>query len=517
MNATLTATDYMEGPLLLLGWIINSQLWDLLMSTGLGAIPFIVLMIREWYSVRREGDDEGNKGKLASNRIETGMWAMILCYACTCLPLFTVSIQANTSIVRSDGNGNACNVAVIGRGQWSSHTMNTMDGRSAKIPLWWAVVHLLSKGMTNGAIATIPCTPDWQAITTEVDLQSVRNPALRRELGEFQRACYGHARYKLFNSDNRVSDNDLMDTEWIGSKYFLETPGYYDSFYATRPILGFPYDEIRDRARSNTGPGRPGYPTCSEWWADSGAGLRTRLHESIDPTFWDHVRNIANLSTSVEDSVIRRMLSNQHGVGQNKPRVVRGYRDLDGGYFDTIGDGMSFIAGGAGGVMAGMLGKAGMDMLKQALPMIQYLLVTVVVIALPIVLLISGYSMTTAGTATFGLFGLWFLSFWWELARWLSSYLVTILHSGGGNKAGMLETIMSGPINAYDEMVLILVEWAMFLIFPALWMAMMSWAGYDSGRAIGRMLSDGSKSTKEAGDQASNIVKNTAMKGLGKK
>lgn len=44
-----------------------------------------------------------------------------------------------------------------------------------------------------------------------------------------------------------------------------------------------------------------------------------------------------------------------------------------------------------------------------------------IIICLPFVMAISIYSFKVAGMATFGLFALWFLTFWWEPARWINS------------------------------------------------------------------------------------------------
>lgn len=513
MNANLVVTDYMEAPLLLLAWIVNNALWDTLMMTGLAAVPFVAMMVSEWFRARREGDDEGNKGKLALNRIETSLYAMVLCYAFTCLPLLSVSINPVNTIVRSDGAGNSCDVAVIGQGEWTSDTMNALSGHTASIPLWWAFVHVMSKGMTNAAVAAIPCTPDWQAIATELDLQEIEDPILQQEVSEFQQACYGAARNKLFRESPILDSTLAADTAWLGSEYFLTTPGYYDAFYAPRPVQGFPYVEARDSARSNTGPGQPGYPLCTEWWSDSTSGLRTRLYNAVDPGFWTIIQTGIGMHASVEEAVIRRMVSPKDGVANGiASRPVSGYGDLGGNALVASGS-RSVGLIGAAATIAG--GKVGMDMLKQALPMIQAALVMAVVICLPLILVMSGYSMKVAGVATFGLFSLWFLTFWWELARWLNANLVTLLYSGGGSSvdANTLAKFLAAPSNAYDKLILILVEWSMFLILPSIWVAVVAWAGFRVGEGVGGSLKSGTAGAKGAGDKASSAAASAATKG----
>ncbi|STE82284.1 TraG-like protein, N-terminal region [Escherichia coli] len=56
--------NYLEYFLTLLGWLVNNGLWDLLIGTGLFALPLAFKVIGIWLKVREEGADEGNKGML---------------------------------------------------------------------------------------------------------------------------------------------------------------------------------------------------------------------------------------------------------------------------------------------------------------------------------------------------------------------------------------------------------------------------------------------------------------------
>ncbi|QEA38651.1 conjugal transfer protein TraG [Pistricoccus aurantiacus] len=507
MTADLNVNDYFETVMLMIGWVVNNALWSSLMQTGLALMPFIALIASEWFRVRQEGEDEGNKGVLLIARIETRLYAMVLCYAFTCVPMMSLSFNPVNAIERTDASGGSCNVAVIGQGAWGSDTMNSIGGQTAEIPLWWALVHAVSKGVTNVAVSSIPCAPDLQALTSEIDAQSITDPGLKQELGEFKRQCYGAARNKLFQAGNTGSIDALaaLDHDWLGSKWLLETPGYYDSIYAGRPIAGFPYDASRDQARPSTGPGRPGYPSCKEWWADGDNGLRARLHDEIEPGVWDSVRSLFT-SSAAEDYVIRRMISHRAGTaGGNQDMAVTGYGNLDG----SVDDVLSMAAGAAGGAVAGVMGKVGMDMLKRALPMVQYILIMAVVICLPFVMVVSGYSIKVAGTATFGLFALWFLTFWWELARWINANLVDLIYNSDAAKMGYLAAAQ----NSYDKLVLTFVEWATFLILPGIWVAVLGWAGTRLGGAISSGMESGTRGAKAAGDKGANMAKGAATKG----
>ena len=506
MSAELNVSDYFEMVMLMIGWVVNNALWSSLMQTGLALVPFVALIVSEWFKVRQEGEDEGNKGVLLIARIETRLYAMVICYVFTCVPMMSLSFNPVNAVERTNGSGQSCSVAVIGQGQWGSNTLNAIDGQSAEIPLWWALVHAVSKGVTNVAVSSIPCSPDLQAITSEIDAQEITDPGLKRELGEFQQQCYGAARNLLFQQGGSIEALEAQDVDWLGSEFFLDTPGYYDSFYAGRPIAGFPYDANRDQARPGTGPGRPGYPSCRQWWENGESGLYARLHDQVDPGIWDGVRSIFS-STDAEGEVIRRLISQRAGSANgNQDIAVTGYGNLDG---TSIEDGLSMVAGGVGGAMGAVLGKAGMDMLKRALPMVQYILIMAVVICLPFVMTISGYSFKVAGTASFGLFALWFLTFWWELARWINSNLINLLYSSDAAKMSFVAAAQNG----YDKLVLIFVEWATFLILPGIWVAVLGWTGAQVGTAISKSIGEGTAGAKSAGDKGSKMAESAATKG----
>ncbi|HHH8833603.1 TPA: conjugal transfer protein TraG, partial [Pseudomonas aeruginosa] len=74
----------------------------------------------------------------------------------------------------------------------------------------------------------------------------------------------------------------LQDLNWIGSRFLLNTPGYYDTDYSKSPRQSWPYNATRDAGLPQVG-GGGGYPTCKQWWADSGIGLRDRIKGQVDP------------------------------------------------------------------------------------------------------------------------------------------------------------------------------------------------------------------------------------------
>ena len=73
----MTTNSYLEYFLTLLGWLINNGLWDVLLGTGLFALPLVFKVIGIWLRVREEGEDEGNKGLLSLPRIEHALYMSV--------------------------------------------------------------------------------------------------------------------------------------------------------------------------------------------------------------------------------------------------------------------------------------------------------------------------------------------------------------------------------------------------------------------------------------------------------
>ncbi|WP_275286856.1 conjugal transfer protein TraG N-terminal domain-containing protein [Halomonas elongata] len=504
--ATFAVNDYMEGTMLTLGWVVNNGIWDAMTATGIAVVPFIALVAGEWFKARQEGDDEGNKGVLSLNRIESRLYVMIIVVAFTCVPVFTFNV--NPVNVNKD-HAEQCGTVMLSSGQWGESTMTSIDGQQARLPMWWALTHSISKGLTNVAVSKIPCSTDYQSIRTALDLSSISDQGLKREIGEFQLACFGPAMNKLLQSGTTLEEAKGMDVDWIGSKHFLETSGFYDSFYAKRPIPGFPYNSDRDEARPSTGPGQPGYPSCREWWSDGSAGLAARLQDQVSG--WDrittallHDAKAAISKEAAAEHMIRRMVSPRSGAANgNTSQASMGYRSLDGGVDDAV----VAVAGMAGNAMATVPFRAGMDSLKQSLPMIQGVLLMAIVICLPFVMVASGYSVKVVGMAMFALFGLYFLTFWWELARWLDSNLVNLMYNSAAAKLNWL----AGVENANDKMVLQFVNGMMFLVLPSVWIAALGWAGAGAGNAISSGISNSGNEAKGAGGKAADKAQDKAM------
>ncbi len=172
----MSTNSYLEFYLSLLAWIINNGIWNVLSDTGLFAAPFGAIILQEWLSARQQGADEGNKGLLSVPRIENRLWLAYIVVLFGCAPVFPLNLA---SMAFDDAASQRCGVSVAKPAEtaWGT-TFNTIGERSANVPIWWFLVHALSKGVTAAATASIPCAPDIRQMHMEIGSSRIDSQVL---------------------------------------------------------------------------------------------------------------------------------------------------------------------------------------------------------------------------------------------------------------------------------------------------------------------------------------------------
>ncbi|WP_127958543.1 conjugal transfer protein TraG N-terminal domain-containing protein [Serratia microhaemolytica] len=505
----MSTNSYLEFFLTLLGWVINNGLWSLLVGTGLFALPLAFKVMSIWLKVREEGEDEGNKGMLSLPRIENTVYGAFFVIITCCAPLLNVSL----STLQYDASRAAtCGTWTPKKPDQSGYAnvISSLNGKTAAAPIWWVLVHKLSKGITQASVATIPCRPDLRQLRFEIQHTRIANRALAEELQDFANDCYSLALYDWQRADRGYTTDKavLKDIEWLGSKLFLAE--YYPKMQSKMPRPDFPYIKSRDSARPNTGQG--GYPYCTEWWSDADDGLKARVMAQANPGMWLRISAAMKLinaaSGDYEEAVIRRLVSPKSLNASQNGHAYAGY----GGNADfTTTNAITRVGSIAGTALGSLAAFPALDAMRQALPMVQAVLLMALYVMLPLILVFAAYEFKTVITLTFVIFALNFLTFWWELARWLDSWLLTALYSSDTHS----RFNMAGLQNSSDDLIMNMVMGSMFLVLPMVWIGALSWAGVNVGDAVGRSLSNGSQEPKNTGGSLGSKVSGTvATKGV---
>jgi hypothetical protein len=358
---TLFTTDYLEYYLTLVSWIVNNGIWAVLVSSGVFALPFVAIIVQEWLKARAEGADEGNKGVLSAARIENRVFVAIVVVMFAGIPF--IDVDLNT--IQYDSSRSAqCQVSVPQPTDtgWSQ-SFSTINNQSAKVPVWWAFMHALSRAVTGASVAAIPCGTDLRQMRMEIDATRIDDPVLAQEVADFSRDCYGPARAKLFMQRPELDEQQMHDVTWIGSRFFTDTGGYYDTYRSSTAREAWPYDSTRDAGLAQVASGG-GYPTCRQWWSDGSNGLRARLLGQVDPSLLNRLAGWAGFLSraEVDDSVIRAIASPR----QQKLNQGSVYTDYGGQIDKTLPNIVTRATGDVGMAVGAIAAFPAMDVVRQS-------------------------------------------------------------------------------------------------------------------------------------------------------
>lgn len=494
--------SYLEYALTLLGWLISNGIWNTITATGLFALPLLIKLVSLWLKAREQGADEGDAGSLTLAWMENTVYVALLVIMFTCVPLLNIDI---TQMKYDTDRSKQCNFSIPAAPDQSGYAplVSDLNGRTAAVPVWWYLIHAVSKGVVNAATATLPCKPDLRQLRFDVQHTRISDPVLGQELRDFVMECYSPSLARLKQHGDALSYSESLDVSWPGSSRFMTQAGYYDTDHARSPRRAWPYDSERDAGLVNTGNG--GYPTCKQWWSDTDVGLKPRLLAQVKPDIWQSFRKLTYSKESYEEAVLRALVSPRNMTVSQDGRVYPGYGgNVDPGLTNSLArTGATF-----GHALASLAAFPAFDSLRQALPMVQSILLMALIICIPLVTVFSAYSVKTVLTLTFAQFGLIFLTFWWELARWLDGWMLSLLYDGDTHSSWNL----AGLQNTQDDLIMQFVMGAMFIVLPAFWMGALGWAGIHLGGVIESATHSGTKDASNAGRKAGDIITQKSTK-----
>ena len=158
-----------------------------------------------------------------------------------------------------------------------------------------------------------------------------------------------------------------------------------------------------------------------------------------------------------------------------------------------------------------------MDVVRQALPMVLTMLKMALVICIPLVLLIGTYDLKTVVTVSCVQFALFFVDFWFQLARWIDSTILDALYGWGfgADRPHANFDPLIGLNNAFGDMLLNFVMATMFIVLPTFWVMALGWAGVRAGNFLGGLIT-GTSDAKSAGGSGSRLAMTAVSKGAAK-
>jgi hypothetical protein len=512
----MSAMSFFDYVTLSLAWLVNNGIWSIISSSGLFIVPFIFKMFSIVIEVREDDELKGKHASVIITRLESYIYISMVVIFFACYP----SIPLDVRVLHYEHNGFSaaidngkitrqkmeCSYAEISP-ESSSFKKNSIlfSGQQIYVPIWWHFVHSLSSGFTQSVVTTLPCNTDLREIRTTISELAVTDPILKKEANEFYSFCFNPSFNKLSTELQKLPDDLISDVTWPGSSYYLITPGYYDTFRAQNPQKDWPYDEQRDVGLT-PGDGNSGYPTCNTWWSDSKVGLKKKLIADINRqikiesneksktgnlnpninkfSFWEWLTN----SKEELNEIVLRSVLNPKKMLQSSDYLFVDYENRDPSISEQVGSSIASV----GAFFSSMSNFIEIDALRQAAPMVQSILIMSIIILLPIIILIGGFEPKTIITLTFVMFSLIFLTFVWELARFLDSRLINIMYENNAIH------FMSDRWNINKSLVDIITS-LVFIGFPLILLAGLSWAGFKVSSGVESFINKSSSKMQQVG------------------
>jgi hypothetical protein len=526
----MAVDSYLELFTTLFGWQWYGIIWDVLSDTGIIYIPFVVIIIETWREAAR-GGSYGNVHDLALRNMEIKFYVAIFVAIIAGPPTVTLnasmlSYQAPPSLL--DPTPTAATTSAPQSTYGSSGAFSGAPS-SVQLPIWWYTVLSLTKGINHAILAGIPNTIGIRQVQELARLSSISDPALRAEAARFYSECFVPARSKYLRDNPGGSTVTTIldeygedDPDWMGSHLYLAL--YYPNMRSIRQVAGWPYDSNRDVDYDPDLPHDLGQPWCSQWWIDPDKGLLARI--SALPEASSFQNGLANMASGMaswfpsmpyaarkaRDNAVRKTLSNSmvEAMASYQPdNMESGSRGS--ALWGTAQSASAF----AGAVSANFTFGAMLQALKPMLPIAQAILLMIVYALLPLIVVISGYSLSMLVLAGLGIFTINFWTVLWKLAQWIDENLMVAMFDGvGAIDRAMAALANDGFWGSTTKDFLIDTLFAMLVIgMPLIWTMLMGWVGIRIGKDLNNAFSNTTSSSQESGKKGPGTLSKLPRKG----
>lgn len=543
----MPVTSTLEMYTSLLGWHLYNGIWGLLVSTGLILLPFVITVV----SVLRDtASTEGVTARELIRTLESKLYLMLGVLFFAVQPhiyLYTENTSFLTSSCAVDGSAAKPEARKFGDTgttyDYQADQFTAMlDGRTAKIPVWWYFFGKLNTAIAVSLKNELPCKPDLRGALTSVSNLKLSDNNLKQEVQQFYNDCYLPAankfqREQLAKSEipSALRDTIAEDVAWMGSEFFVSQGGYYDQLRPSAPIKEMPYSKLRgddvkgpDLEGTALAPG-PGWPTCDAWWKDRDNGLRKRVLADAksgefglqaDKSLYDDVigKLLPNTKSS-EDLLIKQAVyapTNAPSI-QTPLSVETGDGD---GLVGMLKDGL--VNTGLGW----KLGTARIETTtyKAAGPIVQALVLMMFTLLLPLLMAFSLFDLGTLLRLTLVQFSIVFWTFLFALASWLDNFLLNaLLLTAKNNISGKMIGYMDFRVgdNTFNQsteaMVINWVSMFGYIGLPILFSLFMNLVGRNLGMSFSDIFNPVSgsvgKSSTSTTEMAQGAAKSLITKG----
>lgn len=503
--------SYAEIFTTVIGWHLFNVVWDVLVSTGIVYLPFLGMLYEHWRTAFVDGEEAGGAGAgLRALEIDLFIGLMVMLLACMPSSLTALN-RASVFYAPPATTANPSPVTATGATPDSTFgtTLAATPG-TVNVPVWWYSVMAVSAGVNTAIISGSGLTlDDLRKVVEASRLASLDDPHVRSDVQRFYNECYVPARTKYFGVPPTNTTAALLNTygaddpEWMGSHVLREDPSLYPVMYAEREVPGWPFDGGRDRDQAG-GPVTPtwGRPSCKEWW-EGGAipGLRQQIVDAAGAT--SKLNSLvatfgASLTAERRADLVARQVLDKTRLTVIPDAYVPANTNF-------VKETASSSAVMIGGFITTFFTWLSVSVMKPSLPFIQCLLLLGIYMLLPLVMVISRYSLVTMIQAALAIFTVKMWSVLWFVADFLDDKLALAIYPDADSALSAMTSFFKIG-DSTKAMLLNLVVMAMYLALPALWSGLMMMVGVRIGAALSSPMAYAAEPIRAAGTSAGSIA-----------
>lgn len=499
------------------GWHLYDIVWGVISSTGLAYLPILAAIIDNVVSPV-ESQEAKSAAVTSLRRLEIDIIRIIVMMMLAVSPL--MSLQFGSVSHTKACQGQTYTAGSTGTAFEETLNSTVLNNTEAKVPPWFYLVMSITGGVNDSIIVSLPCELNIREVEYEISTIKITDPHLRRETQQFVSECYKPARADFFNNSRDFPDHlPQNDIDWVGSQYFNDT--YYKNNYSKNPISSFEFNPSRLSDASHvTGSGitpDSGYPSCWEWWNDTGSGLSTRLLDEYPPGLVDRANNLLRgfSEEKANQYVLRQLMINESEsvmdgleLGGNNSIGKAGLLLGDGEFMEaasSFGEGVGEMVGAAGGFVTSLLIKPVLFFVKEMAPYIQATMLMAIYFLLPWVLLIGNYEWSTIKTSTITIFGIKFWTCIWAVIDLLDNKLGQAIHTASGVGTFTQSNVMLVVI--LDVLIL-----ALYMGLPYFFLQMLGWAGERGASAVNSQAGTAEGGGRQAGSKGASMAEGALNK-----
>ncbi len=514
---------------MLLAWHLHNGFWSILSGTGIGAIPFVIVVIKTLLDFQER---EGVSSKQIVRALEVKLYSMLFVFFIAVTPLINLYAE-NTRYYHSNCQANGNTTPQVSEKSFGDsgtnldkdegHFAAMMGDKIPQAPLWWYVFSRLNLAVANSLKYELPCRADISSVAANLAKSAITNPHLRDEAKQFQKDCWLPAANK-FMRDNPEVPPSLKDDDksWFGSNYFVTTNGYYNSFRTSKGLKAFDYSVLHGDNIQSDGADGLGWPTCDRWWSDANAGLRKRLIADVKTgtmasklSDWNATAPSFYSTTTLSDNALLKTALVAPTKGGSVSAMEISNEAYSGGAGSTdVGQVASNLVNevaAIGALWGGATALLEAQAYKEAAPIIQAFVLMMFVIVLPLLMLLSLYDIGTLVSLTVVQFSVMFWSFLFALAYWLNNFMLSTM---------MTDDLTDFAVATETPLKIIILTWIVkfsYLLLPLIFSALLSVVGNNlglslAGRMEGMMHGVGKNAANNGGKAGSIAGKTVASK-----